>query len=148
MKTRLTFYTEAPAFSGGEQVLVMLLNGLPREAFALSCVATSSATLETIEHRLLHQDVELVLFDQGDRPSILRTVWPLSRVIASLQPDIVHCNSIDVYAVPIDLCWGDLSRISALMALGKSPMHPLREQHITQILDCLETIAENYLAVR
>ena len=54
----------------------------------------------------------------------------------------------DVYAVPNDLCWGDLSRIHALMALGKSPMHPLREQHITQILDCLETIAENYLAVR
>ena len=54
----------------------------------------------------------------------------------------------DVYAVPNDLCWGDLSRIGALMALGRSPMHPLREQHITQILDCLESIAENYLAVR
>ena len=54
----------------------------------------------------------------------------------------------DVYAVPSDLCWGDLSRTGALMALGKSPAHPLREQHISQILDCLDSIAENYLAVR
>lgn len=54
----------------------------------------------------------------------------------------------DVYAVTDKLLWGELGRLSALRALEKSPDHPLRKQHISQILDSLESIAENYLAIR
>jgi hypothetical protein len=54
----------------------------------------------------------------------------------------------DVYAVTEKLLWGDLNRIAALRVLEKSPAHTLRKQHISQILDSLESIAENYLAIR
>ena len=48
----------------------------------------------------------------------------------------------DVYAVPLSLHLGKLERIAALTALEENPAHPLRERHISQILDSLESIAE------
>lgn len=54
----------------------------------------------------------------------------------------------DVYVVTEQLLWGELNRLAALRILEKSPDHPLRKRHIGQILDSLESIAENYLAVR
>ena len=53
----------------------------------------------------------------------------------------------DVYAVPIDLIMGHLDRIAALDPLLKSPEHDMREEHITQILSSLESIAENYIVL-
>ena len=54
----------------------------------------------------------------------------------------------EVYTVTEKLLWGDLDRIAALRVLEKSPVHALRRQHISQILDSLNSIAENYLAIR
>jgi hypothetical protein len=54
----------------------------------------------------------------------------------------------DVYVVTERLLWGDLNRIAALRVLEESPAHSLREQHISLILDSLESIVENYLAIR
>jgi hypothetical protein len=53
----------------------------------------------------------------------------------------------DVYAVPIDLIMGHLERIAALDPLLKSPEHDMREEHISQILNSLESIAENYVVL-
>jgi len=58
---------------------------------------------------------------------------------------VVACN---VYVVNDKLLWGDLNRLAALRLLEQSPAHSLRKQHISQILDSLESIAENYLAIR
>ncbi len=55
--------------------------------------------------------------------------------------------ALDVYAVPVSLHLGNLDRIAALTALQENPTHPLREQHISQILDSLEDIAEYYVVV-
>lgn len=52
-----------------------------------------------------------------------------------------------VYAVPIDLVMGHLDRIAALDPLLKSPEHDMKEEHITQILNSLESIAENYVVL-
>ena len=52
-----------------------------------------------------------------------------------------------VYAVPIDLIMGHLDRIAALDPLLKSPEHDMREEHITQILNSLKSIAENYIVL-
>jgi hypothetical protein len=54
----------------------------------------------------------------------------------------------EVYAVTEQLLWGELSRLSALKVLKKSPAHSQRKQHISHILDSLDSIAENYLAIR
>ncbi len=51
----------------------------------------------------------------------------------------------NVYAVPLDLIMGQLNRTAALTALLKSPEHEMREEHISQILDSLERIAEHYI---
>jgi hypothetical protein len=53
----------------------------------------------------------------------------------------------NVYAVPMDLIMGHLDRIAALDPLLASPEHDLREEHITQILSSLESIAENYIVL-
>ena len=51
----------------------------------------------------------------------------------------------DVYAVPLDLIMGQLNRTAALTALLRSPEHEMREEHISQILDSLEPIADHYV---
>lgn len=51
----------------------------------------------------------------------------------------------DVYAVPFDLIMGHLNRTAALTALLKSPEHGMRQEHISQILDSVESIAEHYI---
>ena len=51
----------------------------------------------------------------------------------------------NVCAVPLDLIMGQLNRTAALTALLKSPEHGMREEHISQILDSLESIAEHYI---
>jgi len=53
----------------------------------------------------------------------------------------------NVYAVPMDLIMGHLDRIAALDPLLGSPEHDMREEHITQILNSLESIAENYIVL-
>ena len=53
----------------------------------------------------------------------------------------------NVYAVPMDLIMGHLERIAALDPLLASPEHDMREEHITQILSSLESIAENYIVL-
>ena len=51
----------------------------------------------------------------------------------------------NVYAVPLDLIMGQLNRTAALTVLLRSPEHGMREEHISQILDSLESIAEHYI---
>ncbi len=51
----------------------------------------------------------------------------------------------DVYRVPLDLIMGPLTRTAALTPLLESPQHALREEHISEILDSLESIAEHYV---
>jgi hypothetical protein len=62
-----------------------------------------------------------------------------------------HCRGTvaarDVYVVSVALHLGKLERIAALTTLEENPAHPLRSQHISQILDSLESIAENYVVV-
>ena len=52
-----------------------------------------------------------------------------------------------VYAVSMDFIMGQLDRIAALDELLKSPEHDLREEHVMQILNSLESIAENYIVL-
>lgn len=53
----------------------------------------------------------------------------------------------DVYAVSMDFIMGHLDRIAALDLLLKSPDHNRREEHIMQILNGMEGIAENYVVL-
>ena len=53
----------------------------------------------------------------------------------------------DVYAVSMDFVMGHLDRIAALDCLLKSPEHEMREDHIMQILNSLESITENYIVL-
>ena len=53
----------------------------------------------------------------------------------------------DVYTVSMDFIMGRLDRIAALDLLLKSPEHDMREEHVMQILNGIEGIAENYIVL-
>jgi len=126
-RLRLVLYTDATGFAGGEQVLALLLDHLPADQFEASCICTSKHTLEALQRRLQRQDVSLVSFDMGSRPSILRTVWPLSRLLRSLDPDIVHCNGIDQYAGSYAIMAARLVRVPVVVGtVHTSGPHPQR----------------------
>lgn len=112
---RLTLYTEGPAFGGAEQYLATLLNSLPLEEFDLACVCTYPNTLSSLQNRVSREDIEFVLFDMGKQPSVWKTVWPLSRLIASLDPDIVHCSGIDGYAASYAVLASRLAGVGAIL---------------------------------
>ncbi len=97
-RVRLAYFVQASGFSGGEQILTTLLDELPGDEYQIACICTDIATLSEVRRRLSHSRASFVLFESPRKPSIWRTVRPLSTLLASIRPHIVHCHSIDGYA--------------------------------------------------
>jgi len=126
-RVRLTYFVQAADFAGGEQVLAALLDHLPRDEFEPTCICTGHRTLAALERRLQRPDVELVYFDMGPHPSVWKTVRPLSHLLRSLRPDIVHCSGIDQYAGSYAILASRLIRVPIVLGtIHTAGPHPQR----------------------
>ena len=147
---RLVFYTEAQAFGGGERILSLLLNGLSAKSFKITCICTSRKTMMELQRRQSRADVDFILFEESGRPSLWRTVVPLTRLLAHLGPDILHCNSIDCYAGAYAIFAGRLARVPVIVGTihtaGPHPQHtPLDKLFawtVDHLLDAVVLVSE------
>ena len=136
---RLLFYSQAEALAGGERILSELLRRLPEDRYEVACVCTSLEMMTSLQRGQDSDDVRFLLFDQGSRPSVWRTVLPLARLMARFKPDIIHCNGIDQYGCAYAILAGRLIRtpvvIGTVHTAGPHPQRKLPDKLFAWVID-------------
>lgn len=153
-RIRLVYFEHSPTMGGAERYLISLLNGLSPDNYDIVCICTNASILEQLKRQINTNEVHFVFYEMS-QPSIWKTVWPLSRLIASMKPDIVHCNGIDGYGhSSYFILASRLARVPVVMGIFHTPMmqypkHTLTEKLfgylIDQLIDAGILISKNSL---